>query len=139
MMKPSEMKSRYYNHIAKAYNHWSTDEKARVQVGQKITNANTGRKQNFKDPQERAKKISEGKKKNFAERGYTFTEEHREKLRNKKLGTVRTNEAKLKTSNSVKTSWNDPEIRLKRSIALKNSWTKRRESINNYTDQGILD
>jgi len=158
MMKPAEMKSRYYNHVAKAYNHWSADEKARVQVGQKITNANTGRKQNFKDPEDRARKISEGKK------GTKFTDEHKAKLREKKLGTKRSEETKAKTSESLKQAYaNGTRIpKLKKEVIkrkpgerMKELWAnliwaenqksklkanhRSKKYINNYTDQEILD
>lgn len=137
LIRAHELKIKYYNVHNHEFNHWSANEKKKIEVGQKITNANTGRKQNFADPKERARKISQGKKKMFVERGYTFTKEHREKLRNNKLGTVHTNEAKLKTSNSIKASWDNPEVRLKRSTALKLAWAKKRENINNIPTKGI--
>ena len=103
-IKPEELKIRYYNlNLTRCKQWWSRPEQ-KLSVGQKITNANTGRKQTFKDPVARGRKISEAKKKKFAEIG-GFTEEHKQKLSKTHGGRKHTQEWKDSNSQRLKEQW----------------------------------
>jgi len=109
MIKKEELKIRYYNHHNTEFGHWSTDEKRRAEIGQKISKTNKGMKIEFSDPVGRGQKIAEGKRKAFEKRkketGECFSEEHREKLAAKKRGTTRSPEAKAKLSETLKNKY----------------------------------
>lgn len=65
MIKPEERKIRYYNlHITK-HDVWHKYNDKILTIGQKISESKKGKKINFKNPTERARKISEGKRKAF--------------------------------------------------------------------------
>jgi hypothetical protein len=104
MIQKKELRFRYYNIVNKSYDHWSADEKRRTEIGKKISKTNTGMKIKFKDPSERAQKISETKKRKLAESG-GFTQEHRNKLRENRLGTKHTDEWKKNSSEMLKQQW----------------------------------
>jgi hypothetical protein len=135
LIKPEELKIRYYNTYNKAYDHWSADEQKSKSIGQKITNANIGRKQTFKDPVERGRKISDGKKLAFdkcrEETGSAFTPEHLIKIGQAHLGKKHTEEWKQQNSKKLKEQWasgqrvgksrtNKPLTKIK--ISLKDRW-----------------
>lgn len=124
MIKTEELKIRYYNVHNREFGHWSADEKRRAEIGEKISKTNKGMKIKFKDPAERARKISETKKRKLAESG-GFTDEHKAKLREKKLGSSASEEIKRKMSQSHKLSWQDPEIRQNRIDGLKRMYAKK--------------
>lgn len=90
MIKPEEVRVRYYNLNLKAIQPWHANENSRLTVGQKISEANKGRIAGPCTP-ERAKKISEAKKgKKFSEehkanmgkvrKGRTLSDEHKESI-----------------------------------------------------------
>jgi hypothetical protein len=99
MTKDHELKNRYYNLTNYKNGHWTSNPDKLKTVGEKISKANKGRKQNFKDPIARGKAISEGKK------GKPFSEEHRQKLREAKLGSKRPKEWCEAQSLRVKQQW----------------------------------
>jgi hypothetical protein len=82
MIKPEEIKVRYYNLIVRADHLWHSNEGRRMTIGEKISATKTGQPDQRTTPMsEIGRKISESKK------GVTtFTSEHREKLRQAKLG-----------------------------------------------------
>jgi len=104
MIKDEELKIKYYNIHNREFGHWSADEKRRTEIGKKISKTNTGMKIKFKNPSERAQKISETKKRKLAESG-GFTQEHRNKLRENRLGTKHTDEWKKNSSGMLKQQW----------------------------------
>lgn len=109
MIKPEEIKVRYYNLYLHEFGHWSVDEQKRAIIGEKISSKTKGKKQNFKDPVERGRKISDGKKKAFEKRveetGSAFSDEHIEKLAEKKRGRKHTEEWKENNSKILKEQW----------------------------------
>lgn len=104
MIHTHELGVRYYNLHNHEFNHWSADEKRRVEVCEKISKINIGRKQTFKDPVARGHKISETKKKKFAETG-GFTEEHKQKLALAHKSKKHTKEWKDSNSKRLKEQW----------------------------------
>lgn len=68
MIKPEQIKERYYNLCLKSKNIWHKYGDQVLTVGKKISIAKTGKPVKFKDPTERARKISEGKRKAFEKR-----------------------------------------------------------------------
>lgn len=104
MIKPEEMKIRYYNLINKSYDHWSADEKRRLEIGNKISKANAGKCPNWTDPEARGKNISKGKKQKIQEKG-GFSEEHRKNISKGKTGFKHTEEWKKHNSERMKQQW----------------------------------
>lgn len=84
MMKPEEKKIRYYNIQTKNSDLWHKYPESVKTIGQKISYSKKGKKTGPRDPAI-GKAISEAKKKAFAERG-GMSEEHKQKLREAKLG-----------------------------------------------------
>jgi hypothetical protein len=120
MIKPEEIKPinetpRYYNLCITNNKAWHTyDENIKI-IGQKISHSKKG-KSTGPCSVEKAKSISDAKK------GTKFMDEHKAKLRNAKLGTVRSEEAKRKTSESLKMKWESGEFnrpRKKESVDIK--------------------
>lgn len=112
MIKPAEIKSRYYNLRRDTQHLWHAHEgEVKLSIGQKISAAKTGKTITFKDPDERGRKISEGKKKAFekklAETGSKFSAEHREKLVESNRGRIHTDEWKAANSERMKAQWAD--------------------------------
>jgi hypothetical protein len=116
MIKPEEIKPinqnpRYYNLNLGSNNVWHKYDEHIKTVGEKISKAKKGKSTGPRDP-EIGKKISEVKKKNFAKRqeelGYKFTEEHRKIMSEARKGTVRSEEAKEKTSKTLNEYWAVP-------------------------------
>jgi len=102
-IKPLNAKPRYYNLNTHVGNLWHQYDKHVKTIGQKISEAKKGVK-NGPMSEERRRNISEAKKKALIARG-GFSDEHRQKLREAKLGTSRSSEAKKKTSESLKQTW----------------------------------
>jgi hypothetical protein len=84
MQKPEEKKIRYYNLYTKNGNLWHQYPESVKTIGQKISHSKKGKNTGPRDPSV-GKRISEAKKAAFAARG-GMTEEHKEKLRQAKLG-----------------------------------------------------
>lgn len=102
MIKTSEMKPinphpRYYNIYNAGKEVWHKYDEHIKTVGAKISAAKKGK--SVPAPEGRGAAISAAKK------GKKFTEEHKEALRQAKLGTTRSEEAKRKTSESLKRNW----------------------------------
>lgn len=70
MIKPAEVKSKYYNLRLDTQHLWHADPLKNKTIGQKISAAKTGKPITFKDPAERARKISESKKAAFVIKPY---------------------------------------------------------------------
>lgn len=68
MIKPEEIKVRYYNLCLKSKNIWHKYGDQVLTIGKKISIAKTGKPVKFKDPTERGRKIAEGKRKAFEKR-----------------------------------------------------------------------
>lgn len=68
MIKPEEIKIRYYNLNLKNFKPWHMYPEDVKTIGQKISHSKKGKPVNFKDPTERGRKISEGKRKAFEKR-----------------------------------------------------------------------
>ena len=98
MIKSEEVKIRYYNLMLSTLNPWYNDKNKLKTIGEKISIAKTGKKTGKRDPSIGAK-ISASKK------GATFTEEHKQKLREAKIGTKRTEEWKLENGKRMKAIW----------------------------------
>jgi hypothetical protein len=109
MIKSHELKIRYYNSRNCEFNHWSADDQKLIAIGKRISNVNKGKKQTFKDPIERGRKISESKKKVFDKRreetGLSFSPEHLIEMREAKLGKKHTQEWKDNNSKLLKEQW----------------------------------
>ena len=83
-IKPINPRPRYYNLNKSVGNLWHKYDENIKTIGEKISASKKGKKTGPCSP-EKAKAISEAKKKKFAERG-GMSEEHKEKLRQAKLG-----------------------------------------------------
>lgn len=100
MIKPQEVKSRYYNLNLKNGNLWHQYPEHVKTIGQKISHSKKG-KSTGPCSAEKAAKISEVKKRKFAERG-GMTEEHKAKLRAAKLGKKLSPEHRAKVIKTLK-------------------------------------
>lgn len=112
MIQPHEIKHRYYNIRRDTQHLWhSVDDGVKLSIGQKISAAKMGKSPNWKDPTERGRRISEGKKKaleaRLLETGSKFTEEHRQRMSAAKKGSTQTNEWKAANSERMKAQWAD--------------------------------
>lgn len=109
LIKPEEVSIRYYNQRLYTFVTWHSDEEKSKVIGQKISATNIGRKQTFKDPVERGRKISEGKKRAFdkcrEKTGFAFTPEHLIKIGQANLGKKHTQEWKDANSLRLKKQW----------------------------------
>ena len=74
MIKPEELKVRYYNWNRKTFDHWSLDEQKDIylSVTEKLSRAQKGKSKGPCSP-EKAKNISEAKLRNFKENPYVRT------------------------------------------------------------------
>lgn len=109
MIKESEMKPqsnfpRYYNIYNAEKEVWHKYDEHIKTVGAKISAAKKGKPTGPRDP-------SVGAAISAAKKGKKFSEEHKQALREAKLGTTRSNEAKLKTSESLRKNWAESTIR----------------------------
>lgn len=103
MIKDEEIRHKYYNLTKSVKDPWYQHPDKRLTIGQKISKSKKGKSPN-NDPQmliERGKKISAKVK------GRTFSAEHREKLRQAKLGTKRSEQWKQEQAVRVKQQWAD--------------------------------
>jgi hypothetical protein len=95
MIKPDEIKVRYYNlRLTTPTKPWHAVEERRLTVGQKISKANKGRKAGPCSP-EKAKAISDAKK------GKKFSEEHKAKLSEVRTGKELSAEHKASIASSL--------------------------------------
>lgn len=106
-IKPINDKPRYYNLCVTNNKVWHMYDENIKTIGQKISIAKRG-KSIGPCSQEKARAISESKKKKFAERG-GMTDEHKQKLSDAKKGTKRSVESKQKTSETLKQKWENGE------------------------------
>lgn len=68
MIKEEELKGkRYYNACRHTFKHWSHDPEKMKSMSERISKRNKGTKVQFKDPEERRRKISETKQRKFRE------------------------------------------------------------------------
>jgi len=113
MIKPNEIKVRYYNLSLKTYGAWHVHEESRLSVGQKISKSKTG-KNTGPRPIEVGQKISEVKKRKCAERreltGSSFTEGHRKAISECKTGVKQTEESNVKRSQTLQRKLKSGEI-----------------------------
>ena len=126
-------KVRYYNIKLGTQNQWWSNIDVRKTIGQKISAAKKGKSTGPCSP-EKANKISESKKKKFAERG-GMSEEHKKALTGVQHK-PHTDEWKKENSKRMKKQWNDgtrqrakPKSTMSReeqdklsSVKLKNKW-----------------
>lgn len=126
MQKPEEKKTRYYNLYTKNGNPWHKYPESVKTIGQKISFTKTGKSTGPCSP-EKAKAISQAKKKAFAERG-GMTEEHKAALTGIKKS-PHTDEWKQENSERMKEQWSDPNNKRKLAVsaASKKRWEKFRE------------
>jgi len=127
MMKPEEKKVRYYNLKTTKDNLWHQYPDSVITIGQKISFKKKGKSAGPCSP-EKAKAISEAKKKAFAERG-GMSEEHKEALRGIKKK-PHTDDWKDQNSERMKEQWSDPNSkrRLAVSAASKKRWAEYRKN-----------
>jgi hypothetical protein len=130
MIKPEEIKNRYYNLNVKNNEVWHKYEEHIKTVGQRVSIAKKG-KSTGPCSSETAEKISK------ANKGRKFSAEHKEKLRLAKLGKKHTEEWKQQNSERLKNQWSDgtrkraePKIKMSRqeqdalcSVQLKSRWS----------------
>jgi hypothetical protein len=113
MVKPEEIKIRYYNLHLKTYGPWYANEQSRLSVGEKISAAKKGKQTGPRDPSI-GEKISEVKKKKFAERrkqtGSSFTEEHRKTMSDCRIGVAQSEESNKKRSKTLKQKYESGEL-----------------------------
>jgi hypothetical protein len=103
MIKPSELKVKYYNLSLSSKDLWHKYDKHIKTVGQKISASKKGKKTVPCSP-EKAAKISASNK------GRKFSEEHRAKLRAAKIGTKHTDEWKQANSIRMKRIWTERKL-----------------------------
>ena len=107
MIKPEEIKIRYYNLNLKNFKPWHMYPESVKTIGEKISYSKKGKSPKFKDPTERARKISEGKKKAFQKR----LEETGQKMpvghKCGKASKPHTEEWKQKNSERMLMQWSD--------------------------------
>jgi hypothetical protein len=96
-IKPSELKTRYYNLHNHHYGHWSANEQSTLSVGQKISRARKG--------------------KPIKKRGFIL-EEHKRKISESQMGKVLSEEHKRKISDGLSGHQISTETRKKISSAL---------------------
>lgn len=125
MQKPEEKKIRYYNLNTKNGDPWHKHPLKNKSIGEKISYSKKGKKTGPCSP-EKAKAISEAKKKAFAERG-GMSEEHKQKLREAKLGKKLSPEHREKV---IQTLGKTEEWRASVSAASKKRWEEYRLNTN---------
>lgn len=102
-IKPANSNPRYYNISRTTKEPWYKTPEGIKTVGAKISAAKKGK--SVPAPPDRGAKISAAKK------GKKFSEQHKEALRQAKIGTIRSEEAKRKTSESLKKNWAESTTR----------------------------
>lgn len=132
MIKPEEIKVRYYNLKLKAHGVWHANEQSRLSVGEKISRAKKGTNTGPRDSSV-GQKISEVKKKKCAERreqtGCSFTEEHRKSMSECKIGTKQTTESNIKRSETLKRKYESGELIAHRTHQTEESNKKRSDAL----------
>ena len=101
MMKKGELKTKYYNLRNHHFGHWTANEESILTVGQKISKANTGKKQNL-DPEVKAKKNERISKSN---RGKKRTPEMVEAMKERLRGQKQSEETRRKRAESMRKAW----------------------------------
>ena len=137
MIKPEEIKVRYYNLNIKNNEVWHKYDDHIKTIGQKISAAKKGKSTGPCSP-ETAKKISEAKKKKFSERG-GMTEEHKAALRGIKKK-PHTEEWKTANSERMKEQWSADSKRKKSvSEAAKKRWEefRKNKTLNTKESQSV--
>jgi hypothetical protein len=155
MIKPNEIKQRYYNLSLSSKDPWHKHPDSIKTIGQKISHSKKG-KSIGSCSIETAAKISS------ANKGRIFTEEHKQKLKQAKLGSKHTDEWKQANSERMKKQWSNgtrkraepkqsmsreeqdklcsqqlksrwanPEWADNQKAKLKESWVKRKQNLNN--------
>lgn len=108
-----DLNVRYYNLNLFVFDFWHTYENDnKKSIGEKISVDKKGKSTGPCSP-EKAKNISEAKKKKIAERG-GFSEEHKKSMSEAKKGTKRSEEAKRKTTETLKKRWANNEMNRER-------------------------
>jgi hypothetical protein len=127
MIKEEEIKIKYYNLSLSSKDPWHKHPLKNKSIGAKISAAKKGKSAGPCSP-EKAKAISEAKKKAFAERG-GMSEEHKEALRGIKKK-PHTDDWKDQNSDRMKQQWSDPNSkrRLAVSAAAKKRWAEYRKN-----------
>lgn len=123
-IKPINKSPRYYNLNIKNNEVWHKYEESIKTVGQKISAAKKGK--SLPCSPEKAKAISEAKKRKFAERG-GMSDEHKQALRGIKKKS-HTDEWKQQNSEKFRQLWADPEFRARQSASRKAAWSKRKQA-----------
>lgn len=100
MIKSEEIKEKYYNLHLSSTKPWHAYPESVKTVGEKISHSKKGKTIGPCSP-ETAAKISAKNK------GRVFTEEHKDKLRQAKLGKKHTEEWKQQNSERMKSQWSD--------------------------------
>lgn len=136
MIKPEEIKIRYYNLNLVAHAVWHTLEESRLSVGEKISRSKKGKSTGPRDPSI-GEKISEVKKQKFAKRrelaGSAFTEEHRKAMSECKLGKTQTEESNNKRSETLKRKYESGELTARSTPQSEESNRKRSEKMMGIT------
>lgn len=136
MVKPEEIKIRYYNLHLKTYGPWYAKEESRLSVGEKISRAKKGKNTGPRDASI-GQKISEAKKKKCAERreltGSAFTEEHRKAMSECRIGTTQSDESNQKRSETLKRKYESGELIAHSNPQTEESNIKRSEKMTGVT------
>lgn len=99
-IKPYTEKPRYYNLCIKNNEVWHKYDDKIKSIGQKISESKKGKNTGPRDP-------SVGAAISAAKKGKQFSEEHKKKLSEAKIGTKQTDEQKAKRSLSMSQQWAD--------------------------------
>jgi len=109
MIKPEEIKKRYYNLCLSSKDLWHQYPDKVPSIGQKISAKKLGKSTGPCTP-ERALNISNAKK------GINFSEEHKQKLSETRKGKPRSEESKRKTTETLKAKWASGEFNRPRAV-----------------------
>lgn len=108
LIKPEEIKVRYYNLVTSRFNHWTANEETYKTTREKVSLANKGKHTGPRDP-EIGRKISKAKKQAFEKRreetGSAFTEEHKANMSAARMGIPQTEESNRKRSDTLKSGF----------------------------------
>lgn len=139
MIKPHELKTKYYNVYNHHFKHWSSDKFKTELMMEKISKANKGRKQSPESIQKmietkratgKLARSEETKRKlSKAHKGKILSEETKEKLRRINTGKKLSEETKAKIKANHKRDYSCPEFRRKISEAAKNRSPEHRRKI----------
>jgi len=119
MIKPEEIKIRYYNINLDVFDPWWSNEESRLTVGEKVSKAKKGKNTGPRDPSI-GQKISKAKKAKFQElretTGSAFSEEHKAKMSENRKGKKHTEEWKAENSKRLKQQWASGERTYKNGV-----------------------